>query len=491
MCYFLHRWIDFRKAEVEACASMAGVHSPVWRAPFGSQPLSPFWYLWLPSDAVAEQIADRALLIKGFLEVWGEGSTFEELCAAIRAFPPHRKQRWSQPHLSFKIVVDGWGRSISQQEQLELIDQLAFLNMAVRSCWPQVSRLGSGLPICFACSTTESLPGGMPRRFYFAREVALSKRNALTPYALPKRLYLGPTSMDHEMAAVICNLAKERGHLVYDPFVGTGSLLVGAAALGAATLGADIDIRIVREGELKSGQPVNIWSNFDAYKLQPPAGILRADAHRPPFRHDLEEVLDAVICDPPYGVRAGGRKVAPRPDICVPEGKAHFPVTEPYLMGECLRDLLDSAARLLRLGGRLSFFIPASEETYDEDQIPTHPALALVSNCEQILGGRYSRRLITLEKTSCYDAAAAWQHHEHAGPPRWVWLLAGKGLIANNRPLLRTGCPVVVLCRWPGHVLIETVGMQSTLTACSVLMRRPALIMMPMCVLRTLQDGYR
>ena len=56
---------------------------------------------------------------------------------------------------------------------------------------------------------TESLPGSMPHRFYFAREVALSKRSALTPYALPKRLYLGPTSMDHEMAAVICNLAKE------------------------------------------------------------------------------------------------------------------------------------------------------------------------------------------------------------------------------------------------------------------------------------------
>ena len=64
MCYFLHRWIDFRKAEIEACASMAGVHTPVWRAPFGLQPLSPFWYLRLPSDAVAAQIADRALLIK-------------------------------------------------------------------------------------------------------------------------------------------------------------------------------------------------------------------------------------------------------------------------------------------------------------------------------------------------------------------------------------------------------------------------------------------
>ena len=80
-------------------------------------------------------------------------------------------------------------------------------------------------------------------------------------------------------------------------------------------------------------------------------------------------MLDAVICDPPYGVRAGGRKVAPRPEIRVLEGRAHFPVTEPYLMGECLRDLLDSAARLLRLGGRLCFFIPASEETYDVSRV--------------------------------------------------------------------------------------------------------------------------
>ena len=109
---------------------------------------------WLyNADFEHDHFQPRNVPFQGFLEVWGEGSTFEELCAAIRAFPPHRKQRWSQPHLSFKIVVDGWGRSISQQEQLELIDQLAFLNMAVRSCWPQVSRLGSGLPICFACST--------------------------------------------------------------------------------------------------------------------------------------------------------------------------------------------------------------------------------------------------------------------------------------------------------------------------------------------------
>ena len=41
-----------------------------------------------------------------------------------------------------------------------------------------------------------------------------------------------------------------RGHLVYDPFVGTGSILVAASHFGAHTFGADIDIRVVRDGML-------------------------------------------------------------------------------------------------------------------------------------------------------------------------------------------------------------------------------------------------
>ena len=39
---------------------------------------------------------------------------------------------------------------------------------------------------------------------------------------------------------------------MYDPFVGTGSILVAAAHLGAKTLGADIDVRVVRDGKLNA-----------------------------------------------------------------------------------------------------------------------------------------------------------------------------------------------------------------------------------------------
>lgn len=54
--------------------------------------------------------------------------------------------------------------------------------------------------------------------------------------------------------------------------------------------------------------------------------------------------------------------------------------TDPYGFGECLRDLWDFAARTLTVGGRLVLFIPATPETYREEEIPTHPMLRLIYN---------------------------------------------------------------------------------------------------------------
>jgi hypothetical protein len=67
---------------------------------------------------------------------------------------------------------------------------------------------------------------------------------------------------------------------------------------------------------------------------------------------------------------------------------------------------------------RLVYFLPATPETYSEAEVPSHPALALVANSEQILTSRYSRRLITMQKLGAYDSVAATAFHEAAGPPR-------------------------------------------------------------------------
>ncbi|CAL8463394.1 g2928 [Coccomyxa elongata] len=421
LAYFLHRHLDFRLPEIDSLIELAGqgkLTQSRWRQPYGKHFYSPFWYLQLPSDAVAQEVAARSILLKGFLDLWGEGETWEELEASIRAFPEELKQPWLQPHLSMKVIVDGWGRVISLEEQIKCHDRLEFIPFQnpVKLADPDITfRL-----IIANCYSNHGMPDTVPARMYFGREVGHGNRRVLSTYSLSKRVYLGPTSMDTEIAFIMCNQGKVRkGSFVFDPFAGTGSILVAAAHLGAVTLGADIDIRVLRDGKVdSSGKVADNWANFEDYGLPRPAGLIRADAHRPPFRDDLHEILDAVVCDPPYGVRAGGRKSQSKPDLQVRDRTTHITSTAPYSMGECLRDLLDVSARLLRMGGRLVYFLPAAPEVYREEEIPQHPSLRLVANSEQVLNARYSRRLITMEKVLAYDREGAAAFHAEQGDPR-------------------------------------------------------------------------
>ena len=120
-------------------------------------------------------------------------------------------------------------------------------------------------------------------------------------------------------------------------------------------------------------QAVDNWSNFEVYKLEKPVGLIRADVHRSPFRSNLEEVrwlmddrsggvrepccscmpstcqgsacppysrclaaqvIDAVVCDPPYGVRAGGRKSQSIPERQISDREKHISATAPYFLGQ-------------------------------------------------------------------------------------------------------------------------------------------------------------
>lgn len=81
------------------------------------------------------------------------------------------------------------------------------------------------------------LPPIVQKRVFFGREVGGADRKLLPTYQLKSRTYLGPTAMDAEIAFLMANQAlATSGKLVYDPFVGTGSILVAAAHFGAITM---------------------------------------------------------------------------------------------------------------------------------------------------------------------------------------------------------------------------------------------------------------
>ncbi|KAA0160891.1 hypothetical protein FNF27_08213 [Cafeteria roenbergensis] len=108
----------------------------------------------------------------------------------------------------------------------------------------------------------------------------------------------------------MANLAgASPGRYVWDPFCGTGGAVLSCATLGAATLGSEIDPRVVIG---KQGRTVR--SNFEAAGL-PPAELIMMDASRRPMREALPAPagavgarFDAIVADPPYGVRASARQ---------------------------------------------------------------------------------------------------------------------------------------------------------------------------------------
>nr|CAD1836903.1 unnamed protein product [Ananas comosus var. bracteatus] len=442
LCVFYHRLLDYRRPEVEALAELFGAFgggggggngggeggggggweanprkwSLEWKLPENhhvdspstssrspqrrSRGISPIGYLesQMGDESNINWNSLDGILVKGIYELWGQGINYEELEKAVREFPDERKLPYLTPESTFRIVVDSFGKVISFEEQNERIQGLSYI--------PFQGRVDLKNP---------------EHKFWLIETDDYGANNGLPQF----RKYLGPTAMDAEMAFIMANQGlAQKGKLVYDPFVGTGSILVAAAHFGAMTMGADIDIRVVRDGR---GPDCNVWSNFKQYNLPSPISLLRADNNLPPWRPGLKEVFDAIICDPPYGVRAGGRKSGGRKLLkgavgpyTVPEEKRfdHIPSTAPYSLAECVHDLLDLSARMLVMGGRLVFFYPVVREdgVTNNTQFPEHPCFTLIASCEQILSFRYSRILLTMVKTGLYTAeieeSAKKQHLE-------------------------------------------------------------------------------
>ncbi|XP_015089057.1 tRNA (guanine(10)-N2)-methyltransferase homolog [Solanum pennellii] len=443
LCVFYHRLLDYRKPEVESLADLFSKDvtdlqcnsSLEWELPKHHHPDSPFHFVNLPSEEIARSVANRSILVKGIFELWGEGSNFEELEESIRSYPDEKKLPYLTSDSTFKIAVETFGKVISFEEQTERIRSLSYI--------PFKGRVNLKNPYhTFWLIETDDYDSnnGLPpisgKRIFFGREIGTADRKLLPTYQLKSRTYLGPTAMDAEMAFLMANQAQVKsGKLVYDPFVGTGSILVAAAHYGAVTLGADIDIRVVRDGR---GPDCNVWSNFKQYGLPMPIGLLRADNNLPPWRSGLNEVFDAIICDPPYGVRAGGRKSGGRKLLkgvigpyTVPDDKrtGHIPSTAPYSLVECVHDLLDLAAKMLVIGGRLVYFYPVLREDESiETTFPEHPCFKLVAISEQLLSYRYSRVLLTMVKIGPYTeeiALAARIKHLEFKENHLKWLEEG------------------------------------------------------------------
>ena len=261
------------------------------------------------------------------------------------------------------------------------------------------------------------------RHVYLGRYMAGSARSrgVLDRYTLKKRGYINTTSMDAELAFLMANInLAGPGKLVYDPFVGTGSLLVSCAHFGARCWGSDMDGRMVRgsekdnvDGGTGKSMRKDVRSNFMQYGVEEGwmDGFV-ADLTHCPLRavHQKGGWLDGIVCDPPYGVREGlkvlghrdGRDRANGEVVWIEGVQAHLqdayiPPKKPYSLEAMLGDILAFAASMLVDGGRVSLWMPTANDAEEEMAIPRHRGLELLSVCVQEFN-KWSRRLLTYRR---------------------------------------------------------------------------------------------
>ena len=391
---------DFRLAEFFSVLELVGVNvndSTHCVSNFKLDIADSYLEIYLKGDDIVLKILERCVMVKAVYEIWEQDENAEKLLITLKKKDWKCYEQYFAREISFSIKIETYGRVTKQEQKVELMKQLKFLPLLgkVDLKSPMVTfciLFNYPLPNC----SENHLNRDLMIQAYFGRLIGEGQRNLCAHYTLKKRNFLSPTATDACLALLMANQGKVTNcSLVVDPFVGSGSLMIAAAHFKATCIGSDIDYYMV-----KGKDSVDIRTNFKQYQLVLPE-ILQIDQSRSPFRLNMR--VDAIICDPPYGIRAGAKKVltieAAKP-ILSNKGdfsEPHIPQLGRYEVQDVMIDLLEFAARSLVLQGRLVYLYPTTSEYKDSD-LPSHPCLRVIFNSEQILQGIFRRRCITMVK---------------------------------------------------------------------------------------------
>ncbi|KAK9960839.1 hypothetical protein ABG768_008673 [Culter alburnus] len=404
LLHLAHDNVDFRLPEIKALLSLRN-------QPFDTSETfiekSPFWQLNGLSEDDIRSVMSRTVCGKSAFELWGHGRTTDELRRSLLEYPAENMAPYLQQNSTYKINVYTFNKTLEFKDRIKKIDALDFL--------PFEGKVSLKDPEHIFCLLEDygSDPNDIPEEpfhVYFGRWIADGQRELIRSYSVKKRHFIGNTSMDAGLSFIMANHAKVKADdLVYDPFVGTGSLLVACSHFGAYVCGTDIDYNTIhgigkasRKNQKWRGPDENIRANLRQYGAESLyVDVMVSDASKPVWRKNAQ--FDAIVTDPPYGIRESTRRTGSHKDIIKPPedfaGESHVPVSMAYHLSDIFADLLNFAAHHLVLGGRLVYWLPIYRPEYCEEMVPLHPCLTLISNCEQTLSSHTSRRLITMEKT--------------------------------------------------------------------------------------------
>ncbi|GMR33777.1 hypothetical protein PMAYCL1PPCAC_03972, partial [Pristionchus mayeri] len=399
---FSQQHLDFRLAEIRGICRAHDIDATLLASTVGVERAI---YMIEMERRVLDLLLSRSMLLKSAYEWIEAGSDYEQLHKHIEQRDEYFKP-YNTPDLSFSVRL----RSVGRKKGTNALGRAREVGerLPMRDAPVNLDNPDTAFTIIEEY-LHEKAPA--PDRIYFGRLIGHGQFGLKNDFNLQDRIYIGNTTMDPELSFIQANISAVRqADIVIDPFCGTGGLLIPAAKFGALVMGSEINYQIAkavgrssRAGVEKRSADESTEANFKQYGLTEKfLTVFMGDASR----HDMwkaAEFVDAVVSDPPYGIREKGRKIGfkeRKEHWTLPgsEHHQHFPEKARYSLASVFSDLVDLAASRLRVGGRVSFWFPVIRDEYCTDVLPCHPAMKLVENCEQTLTLKTSRRLLCYEK---------------------------------------------------------------------------------------------
>lgn len=199
-----------------------------------------------PDEKTALLYASRSIALRAIFELYAHSNKFSQFHERLRAHVTEHKDElatYFRPDTSFKITVETYNKHFSQREKIEKIETMDYL--PIEGPVNLKNPLVEWWYIEFWGLDPTAVPPE-PEEILFGRLLAHGQRHLIKELSLKQRKFIGNTSMDAQLSLLMANQAMvQEGDLVFDPFVGTGSLLVSAAKWGGYVLGADIDYMMV------------------------------------------------------------------------------------------------------------------------------------------------------------------------------------------------------------------------------------------------------
>ncbi|XP_052809665.1 tRNA (guanine(10)-N2)-methyltransferase homolog [Mya arenaria] len=409
LVHFAHEHTDFRIPELQSILGLFHIEATVPKECLKES----FIQIELPSLECARKIASRAVLIRSVYELWACTNAHDDLNSKLQHLPKTFLEAHIKCKESFKYQVTSFNKKLNKERKLQIIEDLPHETLAFEGP-VDLKNPQHEYHIIEDYGSLLGQPTEAPQQVYFAKWIADGQREKINEFHLQKRHFIANTSMDAGLSMVMSNLGQvQSGTLIFDPFVGSGSLLVSAAAQGAFVMGADIDYLLLHAKSRPSRANVkqrsddeSVRANLRQYGLESHyIDILVADSSRVNMWRE-QPLFHSIITDPPYGIREGAKRIESVPDMNLTDdlkSEKHIAQRTEYHLSDIFMDLLNFAARYLTLNGRLVYWFPVNLATYDEANIPTHPCLRLVHNCEQKLNTKVGRRLITMEKVKDFQ----------------------------------------------------------------------------------------